>query len=251
MSEFATPPGLETGMKASLTIGWAASQTHLQFVDVGDGAKVDHKLASGRIANSCRAVEPFFEAAKASGKGSIMNTPITLPTPGKADVVVTILADPDGYEICFVGDVGFWDLATPLYDRVDWGLRSKRGGDGGAAAAGEKKHTENLKHHATPVELEVVTALASSHKYVVLDFGAGWCKKCHALEPTCEEMAASYAGKGVQFVAVDVDEGVDICEEYQVSNVPHFVVLKGGSKVAEYKGDSKEALQQLVEANCV
>ena len=64
-------------------------------------------------------------------------------------------------------------------------------------------------------------------------------------------MAASYAGKGVQFVAVDVDEGADICEEYQVSNVPHFVVLKGGSKVAEYKGDSKEALQQLVEANCV
>ena len=43
---------------------------------------------------------------------------MTLPTPGKADVEVTILSDPDGYEICFVGDVGFYDLATPLYDKV-------------------------------------------------------------------------------------------------------------------------------------
>lgn len=32
--------------------------------------------------------------------------------------MVTILSDPDGYEICFVGDVGFYDLATPLYDKV-------------------------------------------------------------------------------------------------------------------------------------
>ena len=33
-------------------------------------------------------------------------------------MVVTILSDPDGYEICFVGDIGFYDLATPLYDQV-------------------------------------------------------------------------------------------------------------------------------------
>merc|ERR1719463_1003053 len=99
MTEFPTPSGLADGMKGSLTVGWAADQTHLQFVEVGDGAAVDHALASGRVANSCRAVEPFYEAAKASGQG---------------DVVVTILADPDGYEICFVGDIGFYDLATPL-----------------------------------------------------------------------------------------------------------------------------------------
>ena len=60
-----------------------------------------------------------------------MNTPITLPTPGKADVVVTILSDPDGYEICFVGDIGFYDLATPLYDRVP--------ADGAAAEVGGTK----------------------------------------------------------------------------------------------------------------
>ena len=50
---------------------------------------------------------------------------MTLPTPGKADVEVTILSDPDGYEICFVGDVGFYDLATPLYDKVTIAIRAR------------------------------------------------------------------------------------------------------------------------------
>lgn len=53
---------------------------------------------------------------------------LTLPTPGKADVQVNfhfsfifiikicsfqvvILADPDGYEICFVGEEGFSELS--------------------------------------------------------------------------------------------------------------------------------------------
>ena len=34
-----------------------------------------------------------------------------LPTPGKADVEVVIVADPDGHEVCFVGDEGFRDLS--------------------------------------------------------------------------------------------------------------------------------------------
>ena len=43
-----------------------------------------------------------------------------LPTEGKADVEVVILQDRDGYEICFVGDKGFFDLCKPTYDTIDW-----------------------------------------------------------------------------------------------------------------------------------
>jgi thiol-disulfide isomerase/thioredoxin len=217
MSEFPTPSGCDSGSKASLTVGWAADQTHLHFVDVGDGAAVDHAKASGRIANSCRAVEPFFNAAKASGMGSIMNTPITLPTPGKADVVVTILADPDGYEICFVGDVGFYDLAKPLYDRVDWGLRAARGGDG--AAPPKVAKLEPAKGMTTVTTAAEVAKLAAASKGVVLDFGAGWCKNCVKLKPFCEELAGKHPG--VAFAAVDIDEADELCDQYDVSSVPH------------------------------
>ncbi|XP_027223816.2 glyoxalase domain-containing protein 4 [Penaeus vannamei] len=36
---------------------------------------------------------------------------VSLDTPGKATVQVVILADPDGHEICFVGDEGFRELS--------------------------------------------------------------------------------------------------------------------------------------------
>ena len=50
MSEFPTASGLEAGHRGSLSVGWAADQTHLQFIDLGDGKPVDHALAVGIIA---------------------------------------------------------------------------------------------------------------------------------------------------------------------------------------------------------
>jgi len=44
--------------------------------------------------------------------GSVLTPLLTLPTPGKADVVVVILADPDGHEVCFVGDEAFRELSA-------------------------------------------------------------------------------------------------------------------------------------------
>ena len=42
---------------------------------------------------------------------TILTPLITLPTPGKADVRVIILADPNGHEICFVDEEGFSQLS--------------------------------------------------------------------------------------------------------------------------------------------
>lgn len=50
----------------------------------------------------------------------ILTNPVTLKTEGKADVVVTILADPDGHELCYVNDSGFRDLSKETGEKVDW-----------------------------------------------------------------------------------------------------------------------------------
>ena len=152
-------------------------------------------------------MEPFYNAAKASGKGGIMNPPITLPTPGKADVIVTILSDPDGYEICFVGDIGFYDLATPLYDRVDWGLRAARGGDGAAPPMAGKKLAP-AKGMSAVKESAEVAKLAEGSKLVVLDFGAAWCKNCTKLQPFCEGLAETMSD--VTFASVDIDDAEEV-----------------------------------------
>lgn len=73
---------------------------------------LDHKTAYGRIAFSCPADDLKPIEALMQSKGHKILTPyISLDTPGKATVQVVILADPDGHEICFVGDKGFRDLS--------------------------------------------------------------------------------------------------------------------------------------------
>jgi len=62
-------------------------------------------------------VPPIYARIKES-KDHLETEILTLPTPGKADVVVVILKDRDGYEICFVEDLAFYQLAEPTYEVI-------------------------------------------------------------------------------------------------------------------------------------
>ena len=128
MQELPTPQGLET-THPSITIGFSQEQTMLQLIQIDDQQPVNHAKSGGRIAFACPSVTPIFERVKNNGD-VVQTPPLTLPTPGKADVVVTILVDRDGYEICFVEDEAFYELATPTYDVVNFEERASRGGDG-------------------------------------------------------------------------------------------------------------------------
>lgn len=79
----------------------------LEKTDVINRAK-----AYGRTAFSCATNElKPLETQMESKKLTILTPYIQLDTPGKASVCVVILADPDGHEICFVGDEGFRELS--------------------------------------------------------------------------------------------------------------------------------------------
>jgi len=49
-----------------------------------------------------------------------INSPITLKTEGKADVIVTILQSPNDQEICFVNDGAFRELSQETGNTIDW-----------------------------------------------------------------------------------------------------------------------------------
>jgi len=88
------------------------TQTNLRFVTSETGC-VDHATASGRTAFSIPTPDlPALEVKiKEALLGSVKTPLVVLPTPGKADVQVVILEDPDDHEICFVGAEGFDDLS--------------------------------------------------------------------------------------------------------------------------------------------
>uniref|UniRef100_A0A8C2J759 Glyoxalase domain containing 4 n=1 Tax=Cyprinus carpio TaxID=7962 RepID=A0A8C2J759_CYPCA len=91
-------------------MGFSDNQCKLEFQDVG-GA-VDHGTAFGRIAFACPQDQDNIEALKKKEKQKILTPLVRLDTPGKATVEVVILADPDGHEICFVGDEAFRQLSA-------------------------------------------------------------------------------------------------------------------------------------------
>lgn len=95
----------------TFTGAFSDSDAKLEMIS-SKGQPVRHENAYGRIAFACPEVElaPLQESM-IEKKQTILTKLVSLDTPGKATVQVVILADPDGHEICFVGEAGFDDLS--------------------------------------------------------------------------------------------------------------------------------------------
>lgn len=95
----------------SALLEYGKDQAKLQLTEIKGG--IDHETAFGRIAFSLPADDLAQLEKEVKSAGHTILTPyVKLDTPGKASVVVVILADPDDHEICFVGDEAFKELSA-------------------------------------------------------------------------------------------------------------------------------------------
>merc|ERR1719487_1196172 len=104
----------------------------------------------------------------------------------------------------------------------------------GGAAKEITDHAELKKH-------------VNENKKVILDFTAVWCGPCQTIGPVFVELAEQHSD--ISFVKVDVDEGGEIAEAYDVSCMPTFVCLHDGQAVEDLKleGADPDTLKDLVE----
>ncbi|GIM00796.1 hypothetical protein Vretimale_5721 [Volvox reticuliferus] len=87
-------------------------QCELRLVQLPQPQPLDRGTAFGRVAFACPGEQLQQLEADVRAAGYTVHTPyVSLDTPGKATVQVVILQDPDGHEICFVGDAGFRALS--------------------------------------------------------------------------------------------------------------------------------------------
>ncbi|CAH1710022.1 glyoxalase domain-containing protein 4 [Aphis gossypii] len=93
-----------------IELGFDEDQAKLKLRDIGE--PINHATAYGRIAFSVPTsdLKSYQENAE-NNQYKILTPFVTLDTPGKASVSVVIFADPDGHEICFVGDKEFRELS--------------------------------------------------------------------------------------------------------------------------------------------
>ncbi|KAL4112226.1 hypothetical protein QTP88_016052 [Uroleucon formosanum] len=93
-----------------IELGFDEDQAKLKLRDIGE--PINHATGYGRIAFAVPTSDlKSYQENAINNQYKILTPFVTLDTPGKASVSVVIFADPDGHEICFVGDKEFRELS--------------------------------------------------------------------------------------------------------------------------------------------
>ena len=82
---------------------------------------------------------------------------------------------------------------------------------------------------------------------VLVDFWAEWCGPCKMLAPVLEELDQEIIGSA-KIVKINVDEEMELTQQYGVMSIPTLIVFKGGqivNKTVGYK--TKDDLKKLLE----
>jgi thioredoxin 1 len=87
------------------------------------------------------------------------------------------------------------------------------------------------------------------NKYVFIDFWATWCPPCKMIAPLFEKSADANTRDGkFVFAKVDVDEQPDIAQQYGITAMPTFLLLKDGKVAQSIRGANPPAITTLVTA---
>lgn len=82
---------------------------------------------------------------------------------------------------------------------------------------------------------------------VLVDFFAEWCGPCKMISPILDELQAEFEDK-INIIKVNVDNSMDIAEQYNISNIPELVLLKKGQEVQRLIGFSpKRVIKENIE----
>ncbi len=66
----------------------------------------------------------------------------------------------------------------------------------------------------------------SSEKTVLIDFYADWCGPCKLQSPYLEQFSLN--NQDIKVCKVNVDEEMELAEEFGISSIPTLVVIKNG-----------------------
>lgn len=97
------------------------------------------------------------------------------------------------------------------------------------------------------VDQKKFAELMSQDKPVLVDFFAEWCGPCRMLAPVLDKLSTEYAAKS-KIVKVDIDEEVNLAQEFKVQSIPTLILFKDGKEVERVVGfQSEDALKQLLD----
>lgn len=81
---------------------------------------------------------------------------------------------------------------------------------------------------------------------VLVDFFADWCGPCQMVGPLVEQLSEEM--DTVKFVKVNIDEEVELRDQYKVMQIPTFLLIRDGQVIKTEVGAlPKPTLQKFIE----
>lgn len=81
----------------------------------------------------------------------------------------------------------------------------------------------------------------------LVDFWAPWCGPCRALAPELDALAQEMNGQ-VLIGKVNVDEEIELAEQFGIQSIPTLILFKNGEAVTRMVGfKNKKALKEVIE----
>jgi len=106
--------------------------------------------------------------------------------------------------------------------------------------------SENITQ-VTDKDFQTEVVEASKSQPVMVDFWADWCRPCHMLAPTVDEIARQYSGK-LKVVKLNVDENNNAAFQFNIRGIPTLLVFKGGQVVDQLVGAvPKDQIEKVVQ----
>lgn len=79
-------------------------------------------------------------------------------------------------------------------------------------------------------------------KYVLF-FTADWCPDCRFIKPAMPEIEAEFSQ--FEFITVDRDENIDLCQELMIMGIPSFVVYEDGKEKARFVNKDRKTKKEV------
>jgi len=89
-------------------------------------------------------------------------------------------------------------------------------------------------------------SIKNSEKPILIDFYATWCGPCKVSALLVKEISEKYSDS-VEFYKVNVDENQELINEYQIRNIPTFILIENGEIKNKIVGRvDREKLENLI-----
>ena len=81
------------------------------------------------------------------------------------------------------------------------------------------------------------------NEQTVFLFTADWCPDCRFIKPAMPEIEEEFSD--FNFIQVDRDENIDLCQELDVYGIPSFIVYEDGKEVDRFVNKDRKTKKEV------